>query len=322
MTARAITPERDDELLRYRLSMRLGPEYANQRLDIENETEARLFGRDGRSFHLENLPKAPDLIRSCLWLSGMLRRGQENSRKLKLVERELWLPNLPERFDGFRLLHLTDLHVDMDAANLQAVINRITPLDYDLCVLTGDYRSKTHGPFEPALEGMRQLRQVIKGNPLAILGNHDTIRMLPGLEDMGYRVLLNEYLRLDRADEALYIAGVDDPHFYKTYDLHRAGGQIPETATSILLSHSPEIWQEAQRAGFDVYLCGHTHGGQICLPGGIPVILEARCPRALGRGHWLRGQMQGYTSPGCGTSVLNVRLNCPPEVTIHTLKRA
>jgi predicted MPP superfamily phosphohydrolase len=322
MTAREPSPENDDELLNYRLSLRLGAVHARQRLGIEREAEARILGRDGHSFHLENVHNAPRLIRACLRLSGMLGRGQHNSRQLRLVDHEFRLSNLPASFDGFRLLHLTDLHVDMDPANLEAVIDRIAPLDYDLCVLTGDYRSLTHGPFEPALAGMRQLREAIKGEPLAILGNHDSIRMLPGLEDMGYRVLLNEHLRLVRGDDSLYIAGVDDPHFYKTHNLPRAGDEIPEAAASILLSHSPEIWREASHSAFDVYLCGHTHGGQICLPGGIPVTLDADCPRELGRGHWQRGRMQGYTSPGSGTSVVNVRLNCPPEVTIHTLRRA
>lgn len=321
MTARARTPGDDDELLRYRLGLRMGPVHARQRLGIEQEAEARVFGKEGRSFHLENLYTAPALIRTCLRLVGLFGRGQRNSRRLRTVHNEFRMGDLPAAFDGFRILHLTDLHVDMDAANLQAVIDQIAPLDYDLCVLTGDYRCLTWGPIDEALAGMAKLRQAIQGEPLAVLGNHDSIRMLPGLEDMGYRVLLNESVAIERKGERLFIAGVDDPHFYKVHNLQRAGDEIPGGAASVLLSHSPEIWREASHAGFDVYLCGHTHGGQICLPGGIPVTLDADCPRALGRGHWRRGQMQGYTSPGSGTSVVNVRLNCPPEVTLHTLRQ-
>lgn len=321
MTARAHTPDNDDDLLRYRLSLRMGPVHARQRLGIEQEAEAHLFGKDRRSFHLENLYTAPGVIRVCLKLVGLFRRGQRNSRRLRTVHHEFRLPQLPAAFDGYRILHLTDLHVDMDAANLQAVIDQIRPLEYDLCVLTGDYRRLTWGPIDDALQGMSELRQAIRGEPLAVLGNHDSIRMLPGLEDMGYRVLLNESVVIERDGQSLFVAGVDDPHFYKVHNLQRAGDQIPDAATSLLLSHSPEIWREASHAGFDAYLCGHTHGGQICLPGGVPVTLDADCPRSLGRGHWQRGGMQGYTSPGAGTSVVNVRLNCPPEVTIHTLKK-
>ncbi|MEX0604779.1 MAG: metallophosphoesterase [Marinobacter sp.] len=321
MTAQAHSSTTKDELLEYRLSLRLGPVHARQRLRIEQEAEALIFGQDHHSFHLENWSASHHWIKGCLWISGMLKRGQRNSRKLKTAHNSFCLPNLPEAFEGLRILHLTDLHVDMDAANLQAVIDHIDPLEYDLCVLTGDYRKQTWGAIDDALAGMKKLRSAIQGRAIAVLGNHDSIRMLPGLEDMGYQILLNEHAWFERDGDTLYIAGVDDAHFYKAHNLHKAGDQIPHGSTTILLSHTPEIWREAGYAGYDVFLCGHTHGGQICLPGGIPVTLDSDCPRSLGRGAWRRNGMQGYTSPGSGTSVVNVRLNCPPEVTLHTLTR-
>ncbi|MBQ0747080.1 MAG: metallophosphoesterase [Marinobacter sp.] len=321
MTSPARKPEHQDELLEYRLSLRLGPVHARQRLCIEREAEARVFGRYRSSFHLENLTSAPGFIRFCLRVSGLLGRGQANSRRLDTVHNRFLLPGLPGCFEGFRILHLTDLHVDMDEANLQAVIQQISPLDYDLCVLTGDYRKETWGPAEAALEGMARLREAIRGPAYAVLGNHDSVRMVPALEDMGYVLLMNEMVPIERGGEHLYLAGVDDPHFYKVHNLHRAGDDIPPGSISLLLSHSPEIWREASHAGYDIFLCGHTHGGQICLPGRIPITLDADCPRRLGRGYWRANGMQGYTSPGTGTSVVNVRLNCPPEVTTHTLTR-
>jgi len=72
----------------------------------------------------------------------------------------------------------------------------------------------------------------------------------------------------------------------------------------------------------DLMLAGHTHGGQICLPGGVPITLDSDLPRSLGRGAWRYGGMQGYTSVGAGCSVVAVRLNCTPEITLHTLERA
>ena len=321
MTARVRVSENQDELLHYRLSLRLGPVHARQRLGIERETEARVFGRDKRSFHLENLTNAPGLIRFCLKAVGLLLRAQANSLKLTTEHNTFVLPDLPSAFEGFRILHLTDLHVDMDEANLQAVIRQIAPLDYDLCVLTGDYRQRTWGPVDDALDGMARLRLAIHGDAYAVLGNHDSVRMVPALEDMGYRLLMNEMVPLERGDSRLYLAGVDDAHYYKVHNLHRAGDDIPAGGISLLLSHTPEIWREAAHAGYDLFLCGHTHGGQLCLPGGIPLTLDSDCPRRLGRGLWQVNGMHGYTSPGAGTSVLNVRLNCPPEVTIHTLTR-
>jgi len=321
MTAKAHPADNPDERLSYRLSLRLGPVHARQRLALEGELEARVFGRDRRRFHLENLASAPGFIRFCLRCAGLYRRGQSNSRKLVTVENTFVIPDLPEAFEGYRILHLSDLHVDMDEANLQAVMETVAPLEYDLCVLTGDYRGQTWGPIDATMAGMERLRRIIRGDAFAVLGNHDSIRMVPGLEDMGYRLLLNEMVPLQRGEDRLYLAGVDDAHFYKVHNLHRAGDGIPEGGISILLSHTPEIWREAAFAGYDLFLCGHTHGGQICLPGGIPVTLDARCPRHLGRGYWQANGMQGYTSPGSGTSVINVRLNCPPEVTLHRLTR-
>ena len=164
MTARVRVSEDQDRLLHYRLSLRLGPVHARQRLGIERETEARVFGRDKRSFHLENLTNAPGLIR-CLKAVGLLRRAQANSLKLTTEHNTFVLPDLPSAFEGFRILHLTDLHVDMDEANLQAVIRQIAPLDYDLCVLM-TITANTWGPVDDALDGMARLRQAIHATPM------------------------------------------------------------------------------------------------------------------------------------------------------------
>ena len=89
---------------------------------------------------------------------------------------------------------------------------------------------------------------------------------------------------------------------------------------SILLSHTPEAYRHAAHADFDLMLCGHTHGGQICLPGGRPLLTDASSPRRFARGAWRYHAMTGYTATGSGTSLVDVRLNCPPEVTLHTLR--
>jgi hypothetical protein len=321
MTQPASDIQHDNELLDYRLSLRLGATHARQRLSIEREFEGRLTGPDGHLVHIEKWYSFHQVIRGVLRLSGMMERGQRNARRLKTIDHRFVLPQLPLAFEGFRILHLTDLHADMDAQASAALVERVKALDYDLCVLTGDYRRLTWGPIEGCMAGMARLRDVIKGTPLAVLGNHDSIRMLPAMEDMGYQLLVNEHTSLERNGERLTIAGVDDAHFYKVHNLQKASDDIPPGDTTLLLSHTPEIWMEAAHAGFDMFLCGHTHGGQICLPGGIPLTLDADCPRRMGKGSWKHAGMQGYTSVGAGTSVVNVRINCPPEVTIHTLTR-
>jgi len=95
---------------------------------------------------------------------------------------------------------------------------------------------------------------------------------------------------------------------------------VPEKEVRILLSHTPETYAEAEDAGVDYIICGHTHGGQVCLPGGIPIITNAKCPRSFCSGSWEYRKMLGYTSRATGSSGLSVRFNCPPEITIHKLE--
>ena len=88
----------------------------------------------------------------------------------------------------------------------------------------------------------------------------------------------------------------------------------------MLLSHTPEIYRQAANADFNLMLSGHTHGGQICLPGRIPITLNAALPRQMGAGPWKHRAMDGYTSVGAGSSVVPVRFNCRPEITLHHLQ--
>jgi predicted MPP superfamily phosphohydrolase len=132
---------------------------------------------------------------------------------------------------------------------------------------------------------------------------------------------MNECETLRRGEARLHLAGVDDAHFYRMDSIEKAAAAIPPGEFALLLSHTPEVYRQAAHAGFDLMLSGHTHGGQICLPGGIPLTLEADLPRRLGAGAWRHHGMQGYTSSGLGTSVVTARFNCPPEITLHTLVR-
>jgi predicted MPP superfamily phosphohydrolase len=192
-------------------------------------------------------------------------------------------------------------------------------LEYDICVLTGDYRGATFGPFADALEGMKRLRSHLRQPVLGVLGNHDTIRMIPGLEEMGIRILLNECEPILHGGERIFLAGIDDAHYYQVDNIEKAASNIPPDAFSILLSHTPEVYRHAAHAGFDLLLSGHTHGGQICLPGSIPITLSSVLPRRFGSGPWKYHDMVGYTSVGAGTAIVAVRFNCLPEITLHHL---
>ncbi|PWB79706.1 MAG: metallophosphoesterase [Methylocystaceae bacterium] len=308
-----------DEHILQTLEKRLGRLHARQRLGIERDHEAQVFGQGLNFFHIENLTSSHRLIRAVLVMAGLYKRGLDNARNVALQRNHVASVRLPAAFEGFTILHLSDLHVDMCPEAMARVAALAQGLVYDLCVLTGDYRGQTFGSFDETLAGMARLRAALKGPVLAVLGNHDTIRMAPGLEEMGVRLLLNESTTIERGSGRIHIAGIDDAHYYRVDNIEKAGESIPHDAFSILLSHTPEIYRQAAHAGFDLLLGGHTHGGQICLPGGIAITLDSVLPRALGAGAWKYHEMQGYTSVGAGSSVVPVRFNCPPEITLHHL---
>jgi predicted MPP superfamily phosphohydrolase len=310
----------DDEL--QKIEARLGRDYARRRLALEREHEAQVFGQGLNFFHLQNAQPFALAVECALKLTGLYRRGCRNAERIVLRRNIFSCRRLPAAFDGFHILHLSDLHGDMSDVAMERAKTIIAPLSYDICVLTGDFRGDTFGPFDRALASLAELRAAIHAPTFAVLGNHDSARMVPGIEALGIRVLNNECETIERAGEQLRLAGIDDEHFYRAGDIAKAAASIAAGEFAILLSHTPEVYREAASAGFDLLLSGHTHGGQICLPGGIPLTLDAVLPRKFGRGAWQYQAMHGYTSAGTGSSVVPVRFNCPPEIALHTLKRA
>jgi predicted MPP superfamily phosphohydrolase len=310
-----------DAELRHSLEARLGARYARQRLGIEKDHEAQVFGQGINVFHIENLLASHKFIRGVLKAACLYEIGRRNAARIVPRHNEVPSRLIPRGLDGFTILQLSDLHTDMSQDAMASLAELLPGLDYDLCVLTGDYRGLTYGPFEASLAGMRTLCLKLEGVIYGVLGNHDTILMVPGLEAMGVKMLLNEAVIIEREGARLHLAGIDDAHFFRVDNIEKAASGIPAHEFSVLLSHTPEIYRQAAHADFDLLLAGHTHGGQICLPGGIPITLDAVLPRSMGAGAWAYHGMVGYTSAGAGSSVVPVRFNCPPEITLHHLRR-
>lgn len=303
------------------LEKRLGRPLLAQRLKIQAHHTARLFGTGKVWFHIEHIRTLHLIIYILLKLTGLYRRGHRNALAVQVRFQELPCPDLPAAFDGFRLLHISDTHIDGDPELTDLLARLIDPLDYDACVITGDFREGTFEDYDIPARLMVELRRHIQTDTFAILGNHDAVEMVPALEAGGIRTLLNEHAVLKRGDDCIWLAGVDDPHYFETDNLDQALEGIPEDDFKILLAHSPEICRRAAFSGVQLYLCGHTHAGQICLPGGHPLLTNSKCSRAYHFGLWFFEGMTGYTSHGAGTSSVAVRFNCPPEITVHTLRR-
>lgn len=320
MVATPATTRDDREEAMHGLIRRLGVVHVRQRLGIEDEGEQPVIGRGRTRFHPENWFSAHRLLRALLQASLLYGWGQRNALNIGVTHNIVRSGRLPPAFDGYRVLHLSDLHLDMNEAFPHALAERVRPLQYDVCVITGDFRYRTSGSWEPALEGLRRVLPHLSTPIHAVLGNHDSLRMVPELEALGVQVLLNENRVLQRSGERIHLVGVDDPHFFRADNLERAWEGLPDSAYVLLLAHSPEIYRQAAHAGADLMLAGHTHGGQIRLPGGIPIMTNADCPRHMAAGRWWYAGMQGYTSVGAGSSIVDARFNCRPEVTIHELR--
>jgi len=263
------------------------------------------------------------VIDSLLKCTGFRDRARRNCHDYRLIRNEVYLPDLPCAFDGYTILHLSDLHADGLLDDGEGIMRIVEAVPCDLAVMTGDFSFEDSGSnSEICLESLVPIARTIRAQDgiYGILGNHDLLEMVPSLEQMGIRMLLNDAVRLRRGTAEVLLAGVDDPHFYKCHNLQKALSGADQDHCIILLSHSPEIAAEASRCGVDFYLCGHTHGGQICLPGGIALFANTpSCLRRYVAGSWNCGSMKGYTSRGTGFSLTAARFFCPPEITLHTL---
>lgn len=302
-----------------RLERRLGRVHARQRIGIEGDHEAQIFGQGINFFHIENWYSVHSMIRGALRLSGFYWRARRNAARIQIRHNSIRMPCVPQSFAGFTILHISDMHVDMNPMTMRRLIELLPDLSYDACVLTGDFRAKTFGPFDSMLTGLARVRTSLTGPVFGVLGNHDSILMVPAMEDMGIRMLLNEAVSIERNGDRIHLAGIDDAHYFRVDNIEKAASGIPHDECSILLSHTPEIYRQAAHADFNLLLSGHTHGGQICMPGSIPIILDSVLPRHMGAGPWVYHNMIGYTSVGVGTSVVVARLNCFPEITLHHL---
>lgn len=275
-------------------------------------------------FNLESFLSHRLLIGNIFRILGLYQQGRHNALNPVIRQETFWLPELPLAFDNFRILLLTDLHLDGLPELTDRILALINKQEFDLCLIGGDIRMATYGAIAPSLRQLRRLLSEVKSEHgiLGVLGNHDCIEMVPDLEEAGLTMLINDNWRLSKDGQELWIAGLDDPHYYQTHDLAAACHDIPEHSFRLILAHSPEAYREAASYRANLYLCGHTHGGQIRLPGRGPIFTNCRAPRFTAAGKWQFGLMPGYTSQGVGSSGTPLRFNCPGEINEITLRRS
>ncbi len=258
---------------------------------------------------------------------GLYHRGQRNTLAVRRVELQLACPGLPPEFDGFRILHVSDPHFDLCEGLAEAIAEAAAGSPADVCVLTGDYRAAIRGPHDKAVRALERLVHAITAPAgiWATLGNHDGVAMVEPIERLGIGLLINEAASLYRGTAKLRLVGLDDVHRFHTPLADEALAEhAPRRGDGfgIALVHSPDMAVAAARLGYGLYLCGHTHGGQVCLPGGRPVVTHCDSPRRYSRGLWRIGKMQGYTNCGAGASGVPLRYFSRSEIARLTLKAA
>ncbi len=302
------------EPLEEQLEERMGHFHFTQRVKREQETYRDPYRRR----EIEEFLPVAAILRTGLKALGLWQRGVSNADKFELTNNIVPIRALPDQFIGFRILHLSDFHFQSDTAVSPRLLELLDTSAYDICVMTGDY-SPGFSDKTYLRDMMAEVMETVSVETYAVLGNHDSISMVPWMEKLGIRMLLNECSEIEAAGQVIKMVGVDDYHRFRLSNLEKALNDTQEAVT-ILLAHTPEQYRQAAYGDVDLYLAGHTHGGQICLPNGFAPKMNIGCHHRVGKGTWQFKQMQGYTSRGVGTSLVHVRFNCPPEVVIHELR--
>jgi len=295
---------------------------SRQRWLVENEGRHHAVIRGWRRwFHFENMPRLCKLLDFLLTVTCIKRIGRRGALATRVNQVQMNFENLPDAFDGTKILFVSDFHIDALPELLPKIIGIVGELDYDFCILGGDYGFDRHEVNVLAEQLMLKIAETLtKKTPVfGVLGNHDHYSMGEMLESSGVKMLVNDGDAIERDGQKLCIAGIDDCHYYGADDVAAAGENLDDDAFGIMVSHSPEPYKKIQQAGFDLCLSGHTHGGQICLPGGIVVVANTTARRYMLKGKWKYRDMQGYTSTGVGSSGVPVRFFCKPEVALITL---
>jgi predicted MPP superfamily phosphohydrolase len=256
-------------------------------------------------------------------LSAAARSALTEPFRLTVEHQKIHLQRLPPEFDGFRIVQLSDVHHSpfTSREQIERAVETANSLQPDIIALTGDYVSKERAYAAPCAELLGALRA--RYGVYAVLGNHDHWTDAALITDLfraeGMTMLVNQGMRFANNGAAFWLAGVDDT-MVGLEDLPLALAGSSENEFKLLLAHNPIILRRAARAGVDLVLSGHTHGGQVSLR---PERSSSGRPRRrLLKGLARQGETQIYITRGLGTVVLPVRFGCPPEVSLLELRTA
>lgn len=236
------------------------------------------------------------------------------------------IPHLPRAFDGFRIAQISDIHIEGGAMaeDLPAICRLVNAQKADAIVITGDYvTTPTEADPDALTRGLAALQAPF--GVWGIMGNHDYWSG-PSAQIVGdilartpVQILMNQTHIWERDGARLHLAGFDD-FWAGTRDFDGMAAQIPAGAAAIALGHEPDFAIEvAATKKFGLMLSGHSHGGQIALPGGIPIHVPDYA-RKFPRGWYDVNGMRLYTNRGLGTVGVPLRFCSRPEISVFKLR--
>lgn len=254
-------------------------------------------------------------------LTHVARAALTEPHMLSIEHERIHLSRLPEVFDGFRIVQLSDVHHGPFSTpeQIERAVDMANRLKPDIIALTGDYISKERQYAAPCAEMLGRLKA--KHGVYAVLGDHDHWVDASLITDLfraeGITVLINEGMRFEKDGQAFWLAGVDDT-MVGLEDISLALAGAREDEMKLLLAHNPIILRRAARASVDLVLSGHTHGGQVAIRAERNTLKGAR--KRLLKGLGRLGNTQIYVNRGLGTVVLPIRYGCPPEISLLELR--
>ena len=248
-----------------------------------------------------------------------------------IVRKEILLKRWPARMDGFTIALLSDFHYDpiFSIHPIQSAVELVNRVRPDLVLLTGDFvtsppfgnRSRGLADAEPCAQLLQKLQAAL--GLWAVMGNHDAAagayQVTAALRAAGVSVLSNAAAPIEHNGRRFWLAGVADV-LQSSADLHSALQTVPSDEAVILMAHEPDYADYVARYPVDLQLSGHSHGGQIRLPLVPPLYLPPLGTKYYSGLYNIR-ELTLYTNVGLGTINVPVRLNCPPEVTLITVRR-
>jgi predicted MPP superfamily phosphohydrolase len=248
-----------------------------------------------------------------------------------IVRREIPLQRWPEHLDGFTIALLSDFHYDpyFSIHPIKSAIGVVNDLKPDIIVLTGDFvslplfKEKDESVADNAEPCAALLKQMHATHGLwAVLGNHDVFsdadRVTNALRGQGIQVLVNQSVPIESNGARFWLAGVNDV-LGEHADLDATLHGIPKDEATVLLAHEPDYADYVVRYPVDLQLSGHSHGGQVRIPL-LPVFYLPELAKKYVKGLFHIGPLTLYTNIGLGTVGIPVRLNCPPEITLITVR--